>query len=205
MTYPKALIRYLATETGKSEDDCSRALASAKGDIMAAHRLLSPAVGLPPYHPAYYLGPFRRVADPDRDLPVREKPLPWDQWDDEYVMVRDMAGQRCIPPFRDTNELGDIQGSLYFASGYPDWEDWAKFETPTIQGCLMVVADRIRDKLKRNKIPARGELFKVALDAVQAAQDLYFDGRYEAGGDEVWKAVKALTEGNRLRKKAADS
>lgn len=69
----------------------------------------------------------------------------------------------------------------------------------------MRVSDRIRDKIKRNKNPERRELFKMALEATAEAQDAYFDRRYEDGKSAVWKAVNALKEGNRRRKKVVDS
>ncbi|ANH72496.1 hypothetical protein ACS15_2218 [Ralstonia insidiosa] len=45
----------------------------------------------------------------------------------------------------------------------------------------------------------------MALEATAEAQDAYFDRRYEDGKSAVWKAVNALKEGNRRRKKVVDS
>lgn len=184
-------------ETGRDQTDCESALVQSEGNLMSALALLEPTGERSPFHDAYHLGPYRRVQDPDRDLPKREGNGPAD---DSYVMVKNMGGQRCIPPFRDSNELGDILGLLYSANSYPKWEDWMRFEGPTIQGCLMMATDRIRDKIKRNKNPARGALFSEALNAVVAASDLYFDGKYEEASELIWRAVRALQDGNRLRK-----
>ena len=167
---------------------------------MAALRTLRPECLGSNYHDVYHLGPYRRVEDTDKDLPRRDSTS---VSNDEYVLVKNMSGQRCIPPFRDSNELGDILGGLYVASNYPTWEDWARFEGPTIQGSLLVASDRIRDKLRRNKNPERAEFFQTALLAVRAAADMYFNSKYEAGHELVWKAVHALQEGNRRRKSVA--
>jgi len=180
--------------------DCDRAFEASGSQLMVALRTLRPEYLGSNYHDVYHSGPYRRVEEPDKDLPRRDSTgAP----DDEYLLVRNMSGQRCIPPFRDSNELGDILGGLYVASSYPKWEDWARFEGPTIQGRLLMASDRIRDKLRRNKNLERAGLFETALLAVRAAADCYFISKYEAGEDLVWKAVHALEEGNRRRKSGA--
>ena len=194
----KAIVRYMQQESGASETECLGAFNAASGDLMLALKRLAPGRDYMPYHDVYFLGPYRRVENPDQDLPRLESTADASL---DYVLVKDMNGQRCIPPFRDTNELSDILGRLYLSASYPKWEDWAKFEGPTIQGSLMIAGDRIRDKLHRNKNPERGEYFKVALASVESASDHYFVGRYDAGAESVWEAVHALQTGNRLRKR----
>lgn len=196
-TYPLAYTWFLSKESGLDDTACVSALNAAQGNLMAALSSLMPGRTFSLYHDVYHLGPYRRVEYPDRDLPKRASDwLP----DDSYLTVKNMNGQRCIPPFRDSNELGDILGTLYVASRYPDNEDWWRFEGPTIQGYLLEAADRIADKIKRNRNPDRGAHFSAAHAAVFTASDMYFTQRYEEGHDLIWKAVHALQDGNRLRK-----
>ena len=192
--------RFLRQASEASDEECECAFEASGSELMAALRTLRPGYVGSNHHDVYHLGPYRRVEAPDKDLPRRDSAsVP----NDEYLSVKNMSGQRCIPPFRDSNELGDILGGLYVASTYPEWEDRERFEGQTIQGALLMASDRIRDKLRRNKNPQREELFQTALLAVRAAADCYFNSKHEAGSELVWKAVHALQDGNRRRKRGA--
>lgn len=198
-SFPKVAIRHLRQQSHATESACQAALEQTDGNLMHALRILMPETKVAEYHDIYYLGWYARIRDPDRDLPVllpEPRPL-----GDEYAMVTNMNGQPCIPPFRDSNEFGDILGELYFATDYPiGWEDREKYELPTIQGLLMQASDRIRAKLRRSKIKDRAMFLEAALQAVDTARDAYFNGQYEEGSTSIWTAVHAMEKAKKIRR-----
>lgn len=194
--------RFLSQESPADAAACDQAFAESGGDLIGALKLLRPDYVGSDYHDVYHFGDFLPVEDPDKDLPRRKGTSPSD---DEILRITDMDGQRCIPPFRDGNALSDILGGLYTAARYPKWQDWQRFDSRTIQGCLLVASDRIRDKLRRNRNPERAEGFTAALRAVRAAADHHFNAEYQAGEALIWEAVHALQAGNRRRKRASGS
>lgn len=197
----RANIRFLCQGSGKPESECRQALINRHGDLMEALRDIKPDALPLKYHEIYYLaGPrFLRVDDPERDLP-RRPPLTVDAYYTDVEVSRTVNGERLIAPFNDGNSLSDIKGELYIAESYPNhWEDWARFESPTIQGRLMIIADRIREKLQRNRSIERARLFAAALEHVELAKEAYFDRGFADGCRYLFTAEKLLREGNKRR------
>jgi hypothetical protein len=191
----KATLRYLAKRSGRLEADCLAALRMSKGEIPGALRQLNPALDLFKFPEWYYMGPFKLAEDPDRDLPIRE----WDytgRFESDADNDRNLQGERLIAPFNDSNSLGDILGCLFSASGYPEHSDPG---IGFVQWNLAIAADRVRDKLRRNKNPSRAALFEDAVRHIELAKDLYFDRDYDEGKKSLWLAEKLLRKGNKAK------
>lgn len=192
----KATLRYLSKRSGKPEADCLLALRAVNGNIPGALRQLAPALTIFKYPDWYYPMACQPVDDPDRDLPV---PYPkyfesfeWDIDNDRAVL-----GERLIAPFNDSNSLSDILGCILVASGYPEFGDPELTAIGELQMCLAKAADRIREKLRRNRKPTRATYFENAIRHVEAAKDFYFDREYEKGKEALWTAERLLQEGNK--------
>ena len=191
-----ANIRYLRDRTGADEFDCRQALIDADGDIMSAVKSLLMA-GVNRFHDYYYGGPYVRVGDPNRDLPRREPNKRLEPYQKEREQNRNLDGERFFAPFSDENSLGDIEGAIGYAGMYPNWDDDAIHVYPTIQGLLMEVSDRIREKIGRSKQPRRNEFFTRALIEVEKAKNAYAGGEYDAGERYLDLADKYLRDGNK--------
>jgi len=145
------------------------------------------------------MGPYVPVADPDRDLPVRGL-IDLSDYELEREVDRNIGGQRQIAPFNDANSLDDILGSLISASVYPQFVNAEFAALGMLQADLAKAADRIREKLRRNKNADRKFAFENAVRAIEMAKDMYFDRRYQDGESLLHHAEKLLTDGNRKRK-----
>lgn len=193
----QANIRFLQQRTQASKGACQDALRQVNGNLMDAVRLLNPSLPTLKYHDMYYLRHWERVEEPDQDLP-RCDFMPVGGADLDREQDRNISGERLIAPFNDGNSLNDILGGLGVADGYNEyWDDTEKYIYPTIQGLLMEVADRIREKLRRNKNAYRAELFGRAVLVVETAKDLFFDHRYDEAKERLWEAQRLLEDGNK--------
>jgi hypothetical protein len=176
----KANLRWLSKRSSASEADCLVALREAKGDLQQALRRLAPSLIVHKYPDWYYLGPFKVVEDPDRDLPVREKQALSD-YDIENESDRKIDGERLIAPFNDSNSLGDVIGCILVSLGYPRRRDPEASAIGQLQWHLAEATDRIREKIRRSKNTKRNESFEEAIRAIELAKDLYFERHYEDG------------------------
>jgi hypothetical protein len=192
----KATLRYLAKRSGVAEQKCLAALRNAQGKIAVAIRELAPWLPSCKFPEWYYLGPYVRVDDPDRDLPNRERLELTDQ-DRLIERTGNFDGERLIAPFNDANSIEEIYGALGQTWEYPEFVDSGLNEIGHLQECLARAADRIREKLSRNKNPIRSKLFCDAIRAIELAKDLYFDREYKRAGDLVFEAEKLLQEGQK--------
>jgi hypothetical protein len=172
------------------------ALRKARGDVAIAIRALAP--WFPPYKfpEWYYLGPYCRVEDPDRDLPNREC-LELTAYDRELETDRNIEGERLIAPFNDANSIDEAYGALLSASGYPAFSDAELTSTGHLQDSLAMAADRTREKLRRNKNATRATHFENAIRAIELAKDMYFDAKYADGEELIFEAERLLQAGNK--------
>src|SRR6516225_8257097 len=189
----KANLRWLSKRSGAAEKDCLAALRDAKGDLQQALRRLAPSLVIHKYPDWYYLGPFKVVEDPDRDLPVREKDDLSD-YDIEKESDRKIDGERLIAPFNDSNSLGDIIGCILVPLGYPKRRDPELTAIGQLQWNLAEATDRIREKIRRSKNTKRNTFFEDAICAIEVAKDLYFDRHYQDGEKLLIQAQKLLRE-----------
>ncbi len=197
-----ANIRFIHDRTSASDEVCRDALLQARGDVMAAVKSLAPDLNCTKYLDLYYLGPFARVSDPDKDLPRRAVSSYGSyarERDDEIESDRNIKGEKFIAPYNDANSIDEIYSGLWIAMVYPDdcWDDQERNVYPTIQGSLVEIADRIRDKLRRNKNPIRAEYFTRALTDVERAKEAYFVGNYSEGEQLLGSCVDSLMSGNK--------
>jgi hypothetical protein len=200
----KATLRYLSKRSGQSEGDSLAALRAANGNIPNALRRLNPALTVFKFPEWYYVGPFKMANDPDRDLPIRE----WDytgsfEWDIDND--RTVQGQRLIAPFNDSNSLSDVLGCIGYAGGYPEFGLPELKAIGSLQANLARAADRIREKLRRNRNPSRATFFENAIRFVEVAKDVYFDRDYQKGRETLFQAERQLREGNEPRKKGPET
>jgi hypothetical protein len=192
----KATIRYLSKRSKKPEAECLVVLRAAQGSIHDALRQLAPELTVFKYPEWYYVGPYKPVDDPDRDLPVREfeysSSFEWDIDNDRMVQ-----GERLIAPFNDSNSLSDIIGCVLSAASYPEFADSQLKGIGHLQSSLAQAADRIREKLRRNRNPVRAKFFEDAIRFIELAKDCYFDRKYAEGNEAVWRAEQLLRTGNK--------
>jgi hypothetical protein len=154
------------------------------------------------FAPRYYGGPFLPVAEPDRDLPLRDPatPVPADVQARVEFSGR-LNGERIIAPFRDTNSAEDILGQLFVAEGYPvSWEEEERRVFPTIQGLLAEVVDRLIEKMHRAKGPRRAWLGEAVSCARRAAAE-YAGGHYAEGALAVRESAEHIRGSNRQRQR----
>lgn len=192
----KVNIRWLSRQSGGVETDCLAALKNAKGDLQEALRRLQPSRHFHKYPDWYYLGPFKKVEDPDRDLPVREN-TELSAHDIAMETDRNIGGERLIAPFNDANSIGDISGCILSASGYPKYCDPELMACGVLQWNLAQATDRIREKVRRSRNIARNRCFETAIRVIEAAKDLYFDRKYEEAEELLWKAEELLRTSNK--------
>ena len=150
----------------------------------------------------YYGGPFLRVGDPDRDMPVRDPAVPLTAQRRAHVeSAGSNAGERLIPPFRDGNSTDDILAELNFALGYPEnWDEKEKSIFPTIQGTLAVAKDRLHEKAKRTKGPQREWLLRAA-ESTRVAADAFAAKQYADGRRTLEECVELVAGASRNRRK----
>lgn len=191
----KANVRWLVRRSGRTEEDCRSAIREARGNLQEALRRLAPTLHVNKFPDWYYLGPFKPVDDPDRDLPIREKDE-LSPCEIEYETDRKINGERLIAPFNDSNSIGDISGCILVTIGYPQYGDK---ELGQLQWSLAEAADRIREKVRRSKNPMRNGYFENAIRAIELAKDLFFDRRYEDAQKAAMTADNLLREGNKPR------
>jgi hypothetical protein len=194
----KANLRWLSRRSGATEERCLAALRDAKGNLQLALRRLAPSIVVHKYPDWYYLGPFKVVEDPDRDMPVREKDDLSD-YDIENESDRMIDGERLIAPFNDSNTLSDIVGCILAGLGYPKSRDPELNAIGQLQWNLAETTDRIREKAGRGKNAMRNGFFEDAIRVIELAKDLYFDRRYADGEKLIIQAEKLLREGNKTR------
>lgn len=192
----KANVRWLSRRTGFKEADCLAALRDAQGNLQEARRRLLPAVPVHKFPDWYYLGPYRKVDDPDRDLPTRiETEL--SAHDIAKETDQNFGGERLIAPFNDANSMEDIRGCLLVAGGYPKFGARDLIALGMQQGNLAEAADRLRVKIRRSKNVKRNACFEDVIRAVEFAKNLYFDRQYDDGKSVLYQAIMLLQEGNK--------
>jgi hypothetical protein len=192
----KPTLRYLSKRSGKPESDCLVAIRAVNGDIPNALRHLAPGLTIFKFPDWYYPIGCKPVDDPDRDLPFPSMEYDWSfEW--EIDNDRMDGGERLIAPFNDSNSLSDILGCIAITSAYPDSCPPELRAIGSLQTSLAKAADRIREKLRRNRNPIRASFFEDAIRHVEAAKDYYFDREYTKGRETLWSAERLLREGNK--------
>ena len=194
----KASLRFLKKTTGKWESRCTKALIENKGDLLNSARQLKATSVKRPYHDYYYLGD-KKVESPDKDLPT----LLSDPGAGAIKQVsRDglIDGERFIAPFNDANSFEEIQGLFLSRSYYPVWEDWM-INSVTIQGSLMELTDRLRDKMRRRPPEVLLKYYLNAISELQRAKDAYFDGKYYDGNNFIAEAHRWIVSCQNVKKK----
>ncbi len=196
----KASLRYLQGVTRKRESQCARSLIENEGDLIESARQLKSSAVKYPYHDYYYMGD-KRVEDPDKDLPrLMHEP---GRAALEHAAKNGMFdGERFVAPFNDSNSYSEIEGHLLASTFYPVWEDWV-INSVTIQGSLMELTDRLRDRLRRKPPEVLVKYYLNAIAELQVAKDHYFDGRYYDGNESIMEARKWLVAGQNVKKKRA--
>lgn len=196
----EASLRYLKGLTRKRASRCARALIESEGDIIEAARQLKPRAVERPYHDYYYMGD-KQVDDPDKDLPVLLHDP--DRGSLEHAAKDGMFdGERFVAPFNDSNSYSEIEGRILGSTFYPVWEDWM-VNSVTIQGTLMELTDRIRDRLRRKPPEVLVKYYLNATAELQEAKDHYFHGKYYDGNQSILEARKWLVAGQNVKKKRA--
>ena len=194
----KASVRYLKSVTGKWESKCIKALIENKGDLILSANHLKPNSAKRPYHDYYYLGEKKKVKDPNKDLP-RLITEPSTGALEEVAKEGLFDGERYVAPFGDANRFDEIEGSIFANSYFPVWENW-HIQQVTIQGALMEITDRVRDKLKRKP---KEELVKYYINAIvklQKSKDAYFDGDFYTGNKLLYEARNWLVAAQDVKK-----
>jgi hypothetical protein len=101
-----------------------------------------------------------------------------------------------MPPFRDENTLEDIQGCYLEASGWPDFHPELN-----IHQTLAEFAERIQDKLARNRNKIRHNWFTIALQHAQQAQEHYRLSELDRGREALRLAWEHLESGNKASRR----